>query len=145
VSSPDAAKSTVKSALSSAEVRQVIAEDNWCPKGRNEEEKKLLGDLARLGRFYVTYLIYRQWRADALMEYEPDRDEPLLLPVDVSRRILKSLKTEIGLLPSIAVRSLYRTKRDADVDTRALLRQNKHREAIEKNFDLMLELADDSQ
>jgi hypothetical protein len=123
----------------------VCAEDNWCPKGRNDEDKKLLGDLARLGRFYVTYLIYRQWRADALMEYEPDRDEPLLLSTDDSRRILKSLKTEIGLLPSIAVRSLFRTKREADVDTRALLRQKKHRESIERNFDLMLELADDSQ
>jgi hypothetical protein len=121
----------------------VCAEDNWCPTGRNPEEKKLLGDLARLGRFYVTYLIYRQWRSDASLQYEPDKDEPLLLPTDVSRRILQSLKSEIGQLPTIAVRTLARVKKDSDVDIRALLRQKKHREAIERNFDQLLEIADD--
>jgi hypothetical protein len=123
----------------------VCAEDNWCPKGRTDEDKKLFGDLARLGRFYVTYLIYRQWRADAGMGYDPDKDEPLLLSTEVSRRILKSLKSEIGTLPSIAVRALASTKKDADVDIRALLRQKKHRETIEKNFDMRLELQDDAQ
>ena len=121
----------------------ISAPNNWCPKEKSQDETKLLGDLARLGRFYVTYLVYRQWRVDNAQAYDPDHDEPLLLPTEVSRRILNNLKSEIGTRPSVAVRSLAAVKKEADVDIRALLRQKTHREDIEKKFDMMRQILDD--
>jgi hypothetical protein len=108
--------------------------ENWAPKGANSKEAKEYADLARLGRFYVTYLVFRQWRLDYDLEYSPDDDEPMLLPPEVSQEILSNFLEKLGRLPEIACKALFHAKQQHEIETRPLLRQKANRPRIEESF-----------
>jgi hypothetical protein len=116
-------------------------EENWC-KGRTDDIAKERGILARLGRFYVLYLVYRQWRIDKGIPHNPDDDEPSLLPAQESADLLRNFVSSIGNLPDTAVRALEKSKKSLKLDTRDLLRRKAARIDIEDKFDDLLLLGD---
>lgn len=116
-------------------------EENWCKGGATAVAKER-GDLARLGRFYVLYLVYRQWRIDKGIPHNPDVDEPGLLPAQQSEEILRDFVSNIGKLPKLAVRALEKSKVALGLETRDLLRRKPARKDIEDKFDDLLFLGD---
>jgi hypothetical protein len=116
-------------------------EQIWCPEGRNENERAQYLEMARLGRFYVTYLVFRQWRSDFGRSYNPDTGDLSLLPKEDSEIILGDFVRHVGLLPSLAVKALVRTKGRLKIDTRPLLRNKAYRLEIEDSFDTLLQAA----
>lgn len=108
--------------------------ENWAPKGAKPEEAREYADLARLGRFYITYLVFRQWRDDYGIKYSPDDDEPELLPSEFSRDILSNFLDKLGRYPEIACKTLLHAKKQHNLETRPLLRQKANRTLIEASF-----------
>jgi hypothetical protein len=118
----------------------ICKEENWCPKGRTADASKELMNLSRVGRFYVLYLVYRQWRADKGMPHNPDENDPQLLSQADSLEIHNAFRHNIGDLPQLAVLALERTRTALKAETRPLLRQKSYRTKIEEQFDSLLAL-----
>ena len=99
------------------------------------EDQKIYNELARLGRFYIVYLIYKQWRDKYKEPFDPQADPVLLTPKN-SEKILSNFLEEIGMLPHLATSSLVDVKNDNEkkIDTRHLLRNLEHKKAVEKEF-----------
>ena len=113
----------------------------WRPTEMSEDEAKNYINMAKLGRFYLTYLVFRQWRKDFGISFTPDESEPTLLPSDISRAIMAAFIERIADLPRHATRALLHVKDHYDLETRNLLRQKSHRSKIEEEFDRRVQIS----
>jgi hypothetical protein len=122
--------------------KYVSAKDNWLPSSfTNDEEKKTFSNMAGLGRFYITFLIYQQWRQDCSEAYDPSSDEPILISPENSELILSEFRPRVGKLPVLAVNTLLAVKNKKSTDARALLRQKNNRADIQEEFRRYVDVA----
>ena len=108
----------------------------------SERADELEVDLASLGRFYITHLIYETWRGGGRPNFELEASAyTKLIDADKSKFLRQNLVEEVGGLAMKATRSLAKVKKSHSIDgNRALLRQSDHKEAIREKFvDLVLD------
>ena len=97
--------------------------------------------MAKLGRFYLTYLVFRQWRKDFNVAFTADESEPMLLPSVTSQAIMADFIVRIADLPRHATRALLHVREHFNLETRNLLRQKAHRAKIEEEFDRRVQIS----
>ena len=102
----------------------------------HERADELEVELASLGRFYITHLIYETWRGGGRPNFELDSSiYTTLIDADKSKFLRQNLVESVGGLAWKATRSLALIKKKRSPDgNRALLRQSDHKDPIREKF-----------